>query len=60
MKDLEEVVNEETGKMMNEVEQLGIQIDTLNADAQGALGQLEGYIGEWVNTVNQEFQTTID
>lgn len=60
MKDLEEVVNEETGKMMDEVEQLDIQIDTLNADAQSALGQLEGYISGWVDTVNREFQTTID
>lgn len=60
MQDLEQVVNEETGKMMDEVDQLGREIDTLNADAQNALGQLERYISGWVTTVNSEFQTTID
>lgn len=59
MSDLEQVVDEETDKMMTEVDNLREEIDTLNVEAQSALGDLAGYIGTWCNDVNREFDTVI-
>lgn len=59
MSDLEQVVDEETDKMMTEVDNLREEIDRLNVEAQSALSDLGGFIGTWCNDVNREFDTVI-
>lgn len=59
MSDLEQVVDEETDKMMTEVDNLREEIDRLNVEAQSALSDLGGFIGEWCSSVNREFDTVI-